>query len=138
MALDSLCLPRSAGGLNLINFHLWNMAAIFKLLWEVLSRKDSLRVQWIHGFYIQRRDLATMQTPQHACWLVRNIFEARYFFVNRDFEVELQKCSTAAGLSIKNAYLSFHPQYQKVPWKHLTMGSKQIPQNRFILRLAIR
>ncbi|XP_075083486.1 uncharacterized protein LOC142167227 [Nicotiana tabacum] len=55
-----------------------------------------------------------------------------------DFMVELQKCSSDGGFNIKKVYLSFQPQYPKVPWKHLTMGARQLPRHKFILWLAIR
>ncbi|XP_070004401.1 uncharacterized protein LOC142163412 [Nicotiana tabacum] len=135
---ESLYMPRAAGGLKLIDFNLWNRAAICKLLWAVTSRKESLWVQWIHGYYIKNKDLATMKTPSQACWLVKKIFDARSWFEDRDYKVELKKCSSSDGFIIKKAYLSFQPQYLKVPWKNLIMGARQIPRHQFILWLAIR
>ncbi|XP_075088197.1 uncharacterized protein LOC142170241 [Nicotiana tabacum] len=55
-----------------------------------------------------------------------------------DYKMELKKCSSSDGFSIKKAYLSFQPQYPKVPWKNLIMGARQLRRHQFILWLAIR
>lgn len=36
--------PKFTGGVNLINFVLWNKAAIIKLLWAIAKKKDQLWV----------------------------------------------------------------------------------------------
>ncbi|XP_070018975.1 uncharacterized protein [Nicotiana sylvestris] len=113
-------------------------AAICKLLWAVSTRKESLWVQLIHGYYIKNKEIESMKIPIQACWLVRKIFDARNWFDNRNYKVELGKCSKGDKFSIKTAYLSFQPQYQKVHRKNLTMEARQIPRHQFILWLAIR
>lgn len=77
--------------------------------------------------------MITMQTPKLACWLARKIFDARYWYMDKDLTVELQQCTTNDGFNIKKAYVFLCPQYQKVPWNHLTMGSNLIPRHQFIL-----
>ncbi|XP_075112580.1 uncharacterized protein LOC142182282 [Nicotiana tabacum] len=79
-----------------------------------------------------------MKTPTQVCWLMRKIFDGRNWFGNRNYKVELGKCSKGDKFSIKAAYLSFQPQYQKVHWKNLTMEARHIPRHQFILWLAIR
>ncbi|XP_060177863.1 uncharacterized protein LOC132607802 [Lycium barbarum] len=41
---DKVCLPTSAGGLNVLNLGLWNKAAILKQLWALAENKECL---WI-------------------------------------------------------------------------------------------
>ncbi|XP_019248423.1 PREDICTED: uncharacterized protein LOC109227679 [Nicotiana attenuata] len=135
---ESLCMPRSAGGLKLIDYTLWNRAAICKLIWAVSTRKESLWVQWIHGYYVKNKEIEFMKTPTQACWLVRKILDARKWFGNRNYKVELEKCSKGDKFSIKAAYLSFQPQYPKNQWKNLTMEARQISRHQFILWLAIK
>lgn len=74
---DRLCQPRSTGGLNMLNFFLWNKAAIYKLLWAVANKKDKLQVRWIHDFNIKGRGLSNMDSPKQETWLVRKIFDSR-------------------------------------------------------------
>ncbi|KAH0711852.1 hypothetical protein KY289_007811 [Solanum tuberosum] len=67
IAWERLCMPRTAGGLNLIDYHIWNKAAILKVLWAVASKKETLWVQWIHGFYIRDRPIESVPIPRQAC-----------------------------------------------------------------------
>ncbi|XP_060192448.1 uncharacterized protein LOC132621967 [Lycium barbarum] len=48
VAWDTMCLPKAAGELNIIDFAKWNKAAICKLLWALSHKKDTLWVQWTH------------------------------------------------------------------------------------------
>ncbi|XP_070014267.1 uncharacterized protein [Nicotiana sylvestris] len=41
---ETLCKPKVDGGLNIINYELWNKAALTKLLWAIMAKKDKL---WI-------------------------------------------------------------------------------------------
>lgn len=42
VAWDKICIPKSAGGLNLINFKLWNQAALCKHLWALSQKKGQV------------------------------------------------------------------------------------------------
>lgn len=44
VACDKMCMPKAAGGLSVIDGHLWNKAALSKLLWALEQREDKL---WI-------------------------------------------------------------------------------------------
>uniref|UniRef100_A0A1U7YVC8 Uncharacterized protein LOC104248562 n=1 Tax=Nicotiana sylvestris TaxID=4096 RepID=A0A1U7YVC8_NICSY len=86
IAWDIVCIPFSAGGLNVLDIHIWNKAALCKLLWAVSAKKDTL---WIHSYYIKGQDSMRMDTPKQACWLVRKIFDMRYWFLEKYTSVEL-------------------------------------------------
>ncbi|XP_059295552.1 uncharacterized protein LOC132048888 [Lycium ferocissimum] len=77
VAWDTMCHPRSAGGLNIIDFSLWNRAAIFKLLWAVAKEKQQLQMKWGHAFYIKGKDLSQMPSPKQESWVVKKVFDAR-------------------------------------------------------------
>lgn len=132
-------MPRSAGGLNILEFYRWNKSAICKLLWAVTQKKDSLWVKWIHCFYIKQRDLVQIPIPNQACWLVRKILEAKSWLVNHgDPEVLLKSFEIQGKFSIKKAYQFFTPQFQKVDWKKTVLVQSIIPRHQFILWLAIQ
>lgn len=69
IAWDKVCMPRSAGGLTIIEFYLWNKAAICKLLWAASTKQDTLWIKWIQNFYIKDKALDSMVTPKQACVL---------------------------------------------------------------------
>ena len=55
LAWDKVCLPRTAGGLHILDITVWNRAAISKLLWNLCSKRDTLWVWWMHCYYIKGR-----------------------------------------------------------------------------------
>ncbi|KAH6801336.1 hypothetical protein C2S52_001800 [Perilla frutescens var. hirtella] len=77
VAWDHICLPKAAGGWNIVNMLIWNKAAICKLLWSISHKSDKLWVKWIHGYYIKHQDLTTINIPSQASWVVRKILAAR-------------------------------------------------------------
>ncbi|XP_075106973.1 uncharacterized protein LOC142179967 [Nicotiana tabacum] len=122
LAWEKLCMPRSVGGLNILELYRWNKSAICKLLWDVTQKKDSLWVKWIHCFYIKQRDLMQIPIPNQACWLVRKILEAKSWLVNHgDPEVLLKRFEMQGKFSIKKVYQFFTPQFQKVDWKKIAL-----------------
>ncbi|XP_075097840.1 uncharacterized protein LOC142175160 [Nicotiana tabacum] len=78
-----------------------------------------------------------MDTPKQACWLVRKIFDIRYWFLEKYTSVELHKYYRNGKFSIKKLYISMRPQFQKSLWKKVLTGSKAIPKHRFILWLEV-
>lgn len=38
---ETLCYPKTAGGVNFIDVELWNKAVIYKQLWNVCKKKDN-------------------------------------------------------------------------------------------------
>ncbi|XP_019265436.1 PREDICTED: uncharacterized protein LOC109242998 [Nicotiana attenuata] len=132
---DTICKPKAAGGLNIINFSMWNRAAIGKLLWVIAQKKDKLWVMWIHNHYIKKKEMENMETPKEASWVVRKIFEARKRLNTGIQELELYVIQ--GKYTISKAYHSFMPQYPKVTWKTLYMTRGMIPRHQFILWMAM-
>ncbi|XP_059316201.1 uncharacterized protein LOC132067078 [Lycium ferocissimum] len=52
-AWKQLCLPRIAGGLNILHIPTWNKAAICKMLWNLCKKEDKLWVRWVHAYYFK-------------------------------------------------------------------------------------
>lgn len=77
MAWETVCLPKSAGGLNLLNLRMWNQAAICKLLWALSMKKEKLWITWVHSYYIKNQDMKTMPIPTQAAWMIRKIITMR-------------------------------------------------------------
>ncbi|XP_019226034.1 PREDICTED: uncharacterized protein LOC109207550 [Nicotiana attenuata] len=133
---DRICMPVSAGGLNVINFEWWNKAALCKLMWAVHSKKDALWIKWIHSVYIKKKDFNSMPTPNQACWLVGKIFDIRDRYINIESFANINKFCRREKFSIQKMYTLSRPQYPKVGWKALLLGTS-IPRHNFILWLAL-
>lgn len=48
IAWEKTCLPRSAGGLSIVDIKLWNRLAICKHTWDLSQHKEKLWIKWIH------------------------------------------------------------------------------------------
>ncbi|XP_019237290.1 PREDICTED: uncharacterized protein LOC109217490 [Nicotiana attenuata] len=66
IAWDKMCLPKSAGGYNLLNLRVWNKAAITSVYWDLVQKKDKMWIKWIHIYYIKGQRLMEMNIPQQA------------------------------------------------------------------------
>ena len=80
IAWEHICLPKSAGGWNVINLKCWNQVALSKHFWNLANKKDVLWVKWVHEYYIKRRNILLMEAPAQASWVVKKIFDASKTF----------------------------------------------------------
>ncbi|XP_019260505.1 PREDICTED: uncharacterized protein LOC109238490 [Nicotiana attenuata] len=121
-----MCLPKSAGGYNVLNIRVWNRAAITKVYWDLAQKKDKIWIKWIHTYYIKGQSIVEMNIPQQASWMVRKIMEAR--------EV-IQQMPTVQyrQSSIKQIYLGILGNYSKVTWRTLMFHNEARPKARFTM-----
>lgn len=112
-----LCQKKSSGSLDILDSIIWNKAAITKLLWALMQKKDRLWVIWVHRVYIKRDQILVMDTPKHASWVVRKIFDARKIMPNGNSD--LNSYEIGGKYSINKAYRALQPAWPKVPWKQL-------------------
>lgn len=115
VAWDKICLPKSAGGLNIINLHLWNKAAQTKVFWDLTHKEDKLLIKWIHTYYIKEQQVQVMPIPSQACWITRKILEARTQWNQVQHLVKKKH-----GI-IKQIYLGLIGERTRVSWKCLCL-----------------
>lgn len=135
IAWETLCKPMAAEGLNIISYVRWNKAALSKLIWALMAKKDKLWIKWIHCHYIKKKDINTMEIPKQVSWLVRKLFGAREWCATDG--TGLQTCTNNGQFSIRKAYIQTTPQYPKVTWKKLLMVTGMLPKQKYILWMAL-
>lgn len=64
---NKICLPKGAGGLNIINIKIWNQAAICNLLWALSQNKKKLWITWIHTYLHNKAKLARYGVSSSSC-----------------------------------------------------------------------
>ncbi|XP_070035459.1 uncharacterized protein [Nicotiana tomentosiformis] len=121
-----MCMPKSAGGLNLTNLKLWNKAAIIKICWDLKTKKDTLWIKWIHEYYIKVHTLENMTIPQQASWMVKKILGARDNL--RYVQPEYLKNKSM----VRSMYLNMVRELPKVTWKSIMCGNEARPKTIFI------
>nr|XP_009589389.1 uncharacterized protein LOC104086761 [Nicotiana tomentosiformis] len=114
-------------------YYQFNIEALpFKYLGVPLSSRKLT----IQQFYIKKQDFNTMSTPSQACWLVRKVFDIRDWYLSIDSFANINNYCRKGQFNIQKAYTLARPQFQKVHWKALILGST-IPRHNFILWLAL-
>ncbi|XP_058753378.1 uncharacterized protein LOC131626575 [Vicia villosa] len=64
VAWQTICKPRKAGGLNVLDLQVCNDIAMMKLLWSLSGKKDNLWVRWISSYYL--KDNTIFQVEEKA------------------------------------------------------------------------
>ncbi|XP_058755784.1 uncharacterized protein LOC131628998 [Vicia villosa] len=77
VAWDKICLPSSAGGLNLTYLRDWNKATILKLLWNLHMKSDKLWIRWIGAYYLKGGSIMHWEPKTTSSWILRNIAKVR-------------------------------------------------------------
>lgn len=55
VAWEQMCLPKVAGGWNILDIEVW--AAISKYFLCLAEKKDRLWIKWLHTYYIKQHDI---------------------------------------------------------------------------------
>ncbi|XP_019251156.1 PREDICTED: uncharacterized protein LOC109230079 [Nicotiana attenuata] len=77
VAWDRVCMPKSMGGIGIINIKLWNQASQIKTCWDVVHKQDKMWIRWIHAYYIKGKPLMETISPAQASWITRKILESK-------------------------------------------------------------
>lgn len=63
-----ICRPKKQGGLNIKGCKLWNMAAVGKLIWQLME-EDILWVKWVNELYMNNNETFWSHVPSpNSCW----------------------------------------------------------------------
>ncbi|GKD81494.1 hypothetical protein Tco_1348333 [Tanacetum coccineum] len=68
VAWSDICLPKSEGGLGLHCVDTFNMALITTHIWNIVSNKESLWVQWIHTYKLKGRSVWDVPMKNDVSW----------------------------------------------------------------------
>ncbi|KAJ9536537.1 hypothetical protein OSB04_un000289 [Centaurea solstitialis] len=74
---DTICGPISSGGLGFKRLGLWNRAFLAKHIWELLTHRNSLWVNWIWRHCIRQHSFWTLKPNQKWSWIFRRILDIR-------------------------------------------------------------
>ncbi|KAK7832800.1 putative ribonuclease h protein [Quercus suber] len=74
---DSICTPKSVGGLGIRKTEDMNKALVAKMAWEIVSNVDKRWVQIFKKKYVKHRNFMNMPSPKGASWAAQSIFECR-------------------------------------------------------------
>nr|GFB41901.1 reverse transcriptase domain, reverse transcriptase zinc-binding domain protein [Tanacetum cinerariifolium] len=77
VAWEVICLPKDERGLGIHRLDTFNKALITTRIWKLLTRKESLWVQWIHAYKLRGRSFWDVPYRGNMSWGWRNILKLR-------------------------------------------------------------
>lgn len=80
VAWESVCLPRSEGGLGVLQIAAWNKAALGKLLWKIVADWDCLWVRWVKAVYLKGKTIWCTKAKDSHPWYWKKILNLRELF----------------------------------------------------------
>ena len=132
IAWEHICLPKTAGGWNVIDLKIWNQAATCKLLWNLAKKKDVLRVKWVREYYTKGRNVLLMDVPAQASWVIKKVFGAVKTISSVNGSVFQQ-----ANFYIKRRYNALRGEFAKVGWRKMICNNAAPPKCLFVTWLII-
>ena len=117
IAWDAVCKPIDNGGLGFKRLAIWNRALVTKHIWDVLSRRNTLWVNWIWLHRIQDGSFWSMSTRPSWSWTFRKMLtlrpQVRRFFLHNlgdgsTINAWEDKWLTVGPLSSIISYRRFH------------------------------
>ena len=78
IAWETVCLPKSEGGLGLRSFYRWNRVLCLRFLWLLLSDSKSLWVTWHKEFHLKGKSLWAVEENALDSWAWKQILKLRH------------------------------------------------------------
>ena len=54
---QTICTPKSEGGLGLKDLKSWNHACVLQNIWAIMAKAGSLWIAWIHAYVLKGRSI---------------------------------------------------------------------------------
>ncbi|KAJ9557338.1 hypothetical protein OSB04_011952 [Centaurea solstitialis] len=77
IAWSDVCKPISGGGLGFKRLGLWNRAFIAKHVWDILTKRNTLWVNWIWRYCVRQHSFWTLRPKRQWSWIFRKILDMR-------------------------------------------------------------
>lgn len=75
---DSICSPKSCGGLGFIRMKAFDFALFSKLAWQIASNKDTLWVQILHAKYLRGKSFLNDDiTHFNSSWIWADVMKCK-------------------------------------------------------------
>lgn len=111
IAWKTICIPKSHSGMNMTYLTDWNRSNLFKLLWNISGKFDSLWVKGVHVYYLKNQQLMDARVHENFSWIMKAIMN------QRDSTQHLQAWDDMKQMSkfnMRAMYQALHQSTQKV------------------------
>ena len=137
---DTICYPKSEGGLGLKNLTSWNQACVLQSIWAVIAKSGSIWIAWIQEYLLKGRSLWDQEETQNGgSWAWKKLLKlrslAQRFIIKQDgremWKFHGNKYSAAA------VWREIRPKKEKVAWHRLIWSPFVMPKHAIIAWMAI-
>ncbi|KAJ9561655.1 hypothetical protein OSB04_006815 [Centaurea solstitialis] len=77
IAWDLVCRPQRSGGLGFKRLATWNRALISKHIWDIVTKRDSLWVNWLYRYCLGSGGIWRARQTTKWSWVLRKIMSIR-------------------------------------------------------------
>jgi len=141
---ESMCLPKSEGGLGFRDLKTWNDALLAKYLWNIHKKKDTLWVRWVHQIYL-RGDVSPWMWfyARDDSPLIKRLIAIRDRLTMLEGSIDaarLRISSWAVGerMDVSKGYEYFRMKGPKLLWPGTVWNSSVTPKHSITLWMAAR
>ena len=141
---ERICMPKSEGGLGLMDIGVWNHALLARSIWLFHSSAESLWVKWVHAYYLRGDSIWEYQERDRDSFLMKNLLSIRdtwvHIFGGRDRAIQgLEGCTVGGKLITRDVYeIMRSSRGPKKPWMSMIWKRFVPPKFSFSVWLACR
>ncbi|XP_074289197.1 uncharacterized protein LOC141614344 [Silene latifolia] len=128
------CKPKDAGGLGLLDSHIWNVAAIGKLVWWLATKQDHLWIRWVDNIYLKGVPWMSYKPTEYSSWSWRKICDVKDTFKVGYVNGKWRGLDTLYHIADGYCWL-MQGTTHKVPWHTLVWNRYNLPKWCFIMWL---
>ncbi|KAL8171201.1 hypothetical protein V2J09_023005 [Rumex salicifolius] len=135
---NTICKPKSEGGLGFKDLQAWNKACIARSIFEITTDTPTLWLSWIKHHYIKRTNFWDLQATDASSWSWRSIIRIKneLRILQQPAQLTLLMDNSHGKYSTINIFNTLKPPTQsnldfKYVWNHLHM-----PRCSFIMWLV--
>ncbi|GJU57111.1 RNA-directed DNA polymerase, eukaryota, reverse transcriptase zinc-binding domain protein [Tanacetum coccineum] len=77
VAWKTICQPKHQGGLGLKELDVWNETLLTKHLWNIATKKESLRVKWVNIVKLRGKSVWEIDIDKNDSWFWKNLIGLR-------------------------------------------------------------
>ncbi|XP_074271342.1 uncharacterized protein LOC141595277 [Silene latifolia] len=131
VAWKTLCKSKEHGGLGVLDSRVWNIAAVGKLVWWMVSKKDHLWIKWIDKIYMKGRAWTGYKPVTSSSWAWRKICEVKTRF--KEAYIDNKWLGEDEEYTITTGYdWLMQSTNVKVPWYTIVWNRFNVNKHSFI------
>ena len=141
VAWKDICLPKTEGGLGILDLKTINSSFLVKELWDVHRKADSLWIKWISHYYLGNGSVWEGIANRTASPMWKAIISAKNMLIEKFQNVDQVVTNMEQWGNLHffhNAYGALRPSGNNVNWSKVIWETWALPKHSFFLWLAIK